>query len=86
MLSDSKSTFGSAPLHVNKTLVGIGLSSIKHINSSLYSVCFKGKAYTSNSAVCPILTSIELLGNKNGVFDSKFGSPFLGGFPLALGS
>ena len=45
-----------------------------------------GKAYTSNSAVWPILTSIEFLGNKNGVFVSVFGSPFLGGLPLAFGS
>ena len=74
-------------MQVNKTLVGIGLSSIKHTNSSLYSVCFEGKAYTSNSAVCPIFTSIEDLGNKNGVFCSPDGSPFFGGFPpLAFGS
>ena len=87
ILSDSKSTLGSAPLHVSNTLVGIGLSSIKQINSSLYSVCFKGKAYTSNSAVCPIFTSKEDFGNKNGVFCSPDGSPFLGGLaPLAFGS
>ena len=86
ILSDSKSTLGSAPLHVNKTRVGIGLSSIRQISSSLYSVCFIGKAYTSNSAVCPIFTSIEFLGNKNGVLVSKFGSPFFGGLPLAFGS
>ena len=86
-VSASKSTFGSAPLQVNNTLVGTGLSSIKQINSSLYSVCFAGKAYTSNSAVCPIFISIWDLGSKNGVFWSPAFSPFLGCFaPFAFGS